>query len=436
MRSSKTIAVLNAVLSNGGDAAILRGMERALRAASPRELRFVVFDSNPDVTASRFPDLELRPALSSLVWPDAKNVGARLVRRLRYGLRARGLRDAASVMRVDPSREPGDRAYTRLGVPTRRALEALLRADAVVSTGGTYLTDTYWLGPRLAAFDAVAALGRPFALYTQSLGPFEDAETRRRLASVFASARLTVLRDTRSADEVQMLAPSARTAVHADAAFGLADSDILAAAQDRTVPAAPHVVFSVREWSHFSREPAAVGMARYRVSVASAVKRVVRSWGGRVTFLSTCQGTPGYRYDDAAVARRIAADLPAPIREHMRVDARPRTPAELISAYGEADLVVATRMHAAILALCAGTPVVPIAYERKTFDLFDRLGLIDWVEDIETTGEIAPTSLADRMEYVRSKLPRVRRELFARVEEARSDALMAGVRTAEALGLC
>lgn len=36
-------------------------------------------------------------------------------------------------------------------------------------------------------------------------------------------------------------------------------------------------------------------------------------------------------------------------------------------------------MHMAILALTSGTPVFPITYEFKTQELFNRLGLGEWV---------------------------------------------------------
>ena len=73
-----------------------------------------------------------------------------------------------------------------------------------------------------------------------------------------------------------------------------------------------------------------------------------------VQLLSTCQGVPEYWTNDAEMAQRVLDGLPAPLRGRVRVDGRFHTPAELIAAYGAADLVIATRMHAAILALVGG----------------------------------------------------------------------------------
>ncbi|MFI7850494.1 polysaccharide pyruvyl transferase family protein, partial [Acinetobacter baumannii] len=58
-----------------------------------------------------------------------------------------------------------------------------------------------------------------------------------------------------------------------------------------------------------------------------------------------------------------------------RVDRCFRQPTEIVDTYSQFDLVIATRMHAAILALLAGTPVIGIAYEFKLEELFSQLGM-------------------------------------------------------------
>jgi colanic acid/amylovoran biosynthesis protein len=48
------------------------------------------------------------------------------------------------------------------------------------------------------------------------------------------------------------------------------------------------------------------------------------------------------------------------------------------------DVVVATRMHMAILSLCAAVPVIAIAYEFKTRELFSKLGIQCYACDINS----------------------------------------------------
>src|SRR5690606_22599367 len=119
----------------------------------------------------------------------------------------------------------------------------------------------------------------------------------------------------------------------------------------------------VRDLKPFTRvDPSA--SASFERAVGQLVEHLVRVRGAAVDFLSTCQGIPEYRFNDAAVALRIAATLPDDVQSAVRVIEEFHTPAQLISLYRDYDAVIATRMHVAILALAAGTPVLPIPYER------------------------------------------------------------------------
>ncbi len=109
------------------------------------------------------------------------------------------------------------------------------------------------------------------------------------------------------------------------------------------------------------------------------MRRLVTERDARVTFLSTCQGVPEYWAKDSDMARRIVDEIPEELRRNVLVDSNYHRPDELIASYGEFDLVIATRMHAAILALVAGTPVLPVAYEFKMRELFRTFGQVDLV---------------------------------------------------------
>jgi polysaccharide pyruvyl transferase WcaK-like protein len=68
-----------------------------------------------------------------------------------------------------------------------------------------------------------------------------------------------------------------------------------------------------------------------------------------------------------------------------------------MSCLKEFDLVVSTRLHLAILALCAGVPCAAIDYESKAREVFRRLGVERWVIDYE---DIDPASLRTTVEEV------------------------------------
>jgi len=73
---------------------------------------------------------------------------------------------------------------------------------------------------------------------------------------------------------------------------------------------------------------------------------------------------------------------------------------------GEFDALIATRMHMAILSLARSVPVFPIAYEFKTRELFNQLGLGRWTQDIDTieteTCRLALVDFLDKLSEIRS----------------------------------
>lgn len=72
------------------------------------------------------------------------------------------------------------------------------------------------------------------------------------------------------------------------------------------------------------------------------------------------------------------------------------TPSDLQRLYGELDLLIGTRMHANILALTMGTPVVGIAYEPKTIGILESIGLEQWGLWIDAVGDGHLEALVDK----------------------------------------
>jgi colanic acid/amylovoran biosynthesis protein len=69
---------------------------------------------------------------------------------------------------------------------------------------------------------------------------------------------------------------------------------------------------------------------------------------------------------------------------------------ELAAIYDRLGLLVGTRMHANILAMCTGTPVVAISYDPKTDGILASMGLEEWVVAIEAIDDGRLLSLMER----------------------------------------
>lgn len=367
------VVITNSVALNGGDAAILLGEMKLLRAAFGEDTRFAVVDNQPDVAKRHYPELDFHP-----LWHvQATQRARRPLRGLRRTLHLARIRWAAA------SRRRGWRFEEALlpGARERRALEAYATADLVVSTGGTYLVEHYPLRPRLFEFDLAHALGKPLILFTQSLGPFQQAGNRRAVARALSDAALVLVRDEASRRHLLELdLPPQRIRLAPDAAFALETPS----ASPRPIGGALRVAISVREWAHFRDRERGEGMRRFGAAVAALARHLIERHGAEVTFLSTCQGIAEYRYDDSRIAAEIVGALPDRVRSRTVVNRDFHRPEKLIELLQAFDMAVATRMHLAILSLVAGTPVLPIAYEFKTTELFTRLGFGTWVQHIET----------------------------------------------------
>ncbi|WP_305092745.1 polysaccharide pyruvyl transferase family protein [Prescottella sp. R16] len=237
-----------------------------------------------------------------------------------------------------PSRRGYDREYLRL-------LSTLDRFDLVVGVGGGYLRAGYLQeaakmalvhGPQLVA---AARTSTPTVYLPQSVGPARSFAHRLVGRGVRSIDRFCV-RDDRSANEFGRYGVDRVP----DLAILSADTEF------RDLPVADVPVVSVRP---------------IRGTVPPLVVDLCRQLG---TFDGYVQSETSGNDDRAAMAS-IGAD-------------RILTRAELLQPVDRTRVVVAVRLHAALMALRAGHYVVHLAYERKGFGAFEDLGLDEYVHNV------------------------------------------------------
>ena len=382
------VALAHTVMLNGGDAAIAFAATRVLRKAFGDETELVVHDAAPDVAGSLYPEMVFAP--EKMPRRDAARGFRRLGKPVRLAERVR--LDIGGSLHANGV--PG--AKHALPRPERERVRLYKGYDLVAATGGTYLSETYDLRFRLADLQAAVMSGTPLVMLTQSLGPFRKPSNLRVLRRLVPRAAAVLLRDPRSRDHLlEIGADGPNVHVMPDLVFALADAEALERAAERRVDPL-RVAVSVRDWPHFRSVERERGQQRYESAVAAAVVRLVRERGAIITFLSTCQGVPSYKYDDSEVAARIAHGLPKDVRGSVEVDRQFHTPQDLLDRLQSFSFAISTRMHFAILAMCVGTPVLPIAYEFKTTELFEGIGLGAWTRDIESLDPEAYAALANR----------------------------------------
>jgi colanic acid/amylovoran biosynthesis protein len=402
------IAITNSVALNGGDAAITLALHEGLLRHFPHA-EIEVHDASPHAAQKYYPELQWSTQVAALLGPRVKVP--------KLGASRQRMNELRILRGLTASRSPHPRP-SLLTADERAALSRYSRADVAISTGGTYLVEQYALHPRLFEYRVANALDIPLAFFTQSLGPFLHARNRRLLAQIFGDARLVLLRDEESLANVRTLGVSnARMRVVADGVF-LSGMPQLAFPVRKGADDPWRIGVSVRNWPPGSNldHPAVL---RFAQAIVQSITQIARLLPTRILFISTCQGTPEYHVDDSALAAHIVAALPPDVKASTEVDSSFHTPSQFREIVGSLDLVIATRMHAAIQSLVVGTPVVPIAYEFKTRQLADRLGIGDYTLDI---GSVSGTSLADNVMRFIEALDDLREPLAIAVREQRAAA--------------
>ncbi|EGE57543.1 UNVERIFIED_ORG: colanic acid/amylovoran biosynthesis protein [Rhizobium esperanzae] len=413
------ILIENTVCLNAGDAAIMLAIIRILRRTFGEQSEFVVFDSNPEVAARYYPNIKFRPLTTPLTAAPSMSlplIGKRMTTRIRRKIGGLKKREFLRLLTSAKNNNGSVGWSPLLTKQTRENIALYAKADLVVSTGGTYLVEHYDLSTRFEEFEKDLRLDKPLVLFTQSLGPFNKPENQRRVKSIVDQVRVALLRDEKSENNLRAIGVEHdRLKVISDSVFAFADMERLSKRQRSERSEKLRVAVSVRDWAHFDGLSPQEGMARYKSAVSQAISELVKTRNAEVTFLSTCQGIPEYHYDDSIVAQAIADGLDAETRKSVSVDSGFYGPDALLKKVTDFDFVISTRMHMAILSLCAGVPVLPISYEFKTTELYQGLSQSQWVTDIS---QIEPVSFTQRVldftehldEFYQAAAPRIREQ--------------------------
>jgi colanic acid/amylovoran biosynthesis protein len=407
------ILITNTVALNVGDAAILFAEIQLLKSVfGENDIEICVYDSQPQASAQYYPSINFRLSPSSYI---SKALRIKYVGSFIAALN--GYRVLIATWLI----KHGLTFMSKFLIP-RDVLNSVIdysSADLIISTGGTVLVENYSLRARIIDYQVCLMLQRPLVFYTQSLGPFSIPYNCRSFKDIFNKALLILLRDQRSAShlsDIEVKSPNIH--VFADAAFALADASIVQCADVEPQCVDTHdqkglsplkVAISVREWKFFEGRDTKTGMTEYIKALQTASKHLIEQYNAKITYVSTCQGIPEYWTDDSKLASMIVQDLPTNIKKQIIVDQSFHSPEQLSLLLKQQDLVISTRLHVAILALGVGVPVLPIAYEFKTKELFERLNLGNWVVDID---RIDSENFIQLINMYLASLPEIQRLLF------------------------
>lgn len=246
-------------------------------------------------------------------------------------------------------------------------LGALLRADALISGGGSLLQDVT-SAKSMLYYLAVLRLARwlrvPTYIYAQGIGPIRDtARFGPMIRSAFAHCRYVSVRDDESKELlVSYGMEPQRVDIVPDPVMGMGLRLAASFAARQEDAAGPLVGVAVRFWRDDRRDLDAIADG-----LAGAL--AVRS-DARVALLPF--HLPSDKQASDYVAARLAAAGVPPSR--LTLHAGAAHPRDMLLAAAACDALVGVRLHSLIYAATAGVPPIAVSYDPKIDQFMKRLG--------------------------------------------------------------
>ncbi len=323
-----------------------------------------------------------------------------------------------------------------------RFLVQLKKCSLVLACGGGYFYSNrsfpgliFWQNYLHLALAAV--FNKPTVFFPQSFGPLASGLSRRLLAGLVESklVRKVFAREAVSLELLRGLTKSreARDKISycPDMAFYLDD---LARPGHISSRNKPLVVLALRDWDFPGSENPAEKKRlheNYLESVLLTCRRLHREKGASFAIYSQARG-PGADEDDRLFSGLIR------LRLSREIDSAALTeidfpdgsmPENQISLLSRADLLLTSRMHAAVFSLLAGTPAAVIAYQHKSLGILRTLELEDCGIQIE---KLSPEALyrlcSDILRHgpaCRSRIEKALSGIRNRIEQEFADPVLA-----------
>lgn len=330
--SAPLILVVDGWLANAGDAAINIATSRSLQKEIPGA-RVVFASHHRFLVGDRYPELELAPpidALAGVSWPWTT---------------AEDLAEAEV---------------------TERLVE---EADLVVAAGGGYMLERYQPGGRIRGYEYLLEKGKRLITYSQTIGRFEDPDLRTCLSSVLEAAELVLVRDEPSLQTVREMGVTEGLHLTADEAF------LLPATRRVGRPHSLLVAASVHPWERGESEDE-LRDDSHLAEIGASLTRLLASGQVRtVTLASTTQGLGAAGQaleDDTIAANLLRTAVPAHWRNRIEIREGYLTAGEYAELAASHTAVISMRMHGAILAAVAHTPVLLANASDKALSLSRR----------------------------------------------------------------
>jgi len=357
--------VINQCSTNKGDRAVLFFVLRELARNSID--RVTVSTSNPEYWEEKpdFPETAVR--VIPWGWDNSrkKDVGfwGKVIHRIQKVI----LKRRINFPLVRNALIAGKRPWYLRFLVNRQFVKALRQSDIVISTGGHHITTMFVpdaATPQIFDMAVVLLYKKPLLLWSQSIGSFKfkSAKSRLMVQKILSGASQIFIRDEDSAEQIKEMQVSLEhVSKTRESVFGLCDI-----VKSRTKPSVRPLVMGISVYVH-TRANRLKEHENNPYYFASLIDHAIEA-GYKVHFFPMeLQGTD--RRFIEAVINNVNKKENCEI-----VEGFPGT-VDHINAISQCKMFVGHKTHSQIFSLLAATPLLAIAYHKKTEDFMAQYGL-------------------------------------------------------------
>jgi polysaccharide pyruvyl transferase WcaK-like protein len=357
--------VINQCSTNKGDRAVLFFVLRDL--ARNGIDRVTVSASNPEYWQDKQDFPETAVQIIPWGWDNSRKKDAGFFGKVIHRIQKVIIKRRINFPLVRNAMIAGKRPWYLRFLVNRQFVKALREADIVISTGGHHITTMFVpdaVTPQI--FDMAAALlyEKPLLLWSQSIGSFQFKSPKSRLMvqKILSGAAQIFIRDEDSAEQIkEMQVPLKHVSKTRESVFGLCDI-----VKSRTKPSTRPPVMGISVYVHTRANQLKEheNTPRY---FASLIDHAIKA-GYKVRFFPMeLQGTD--RQFIEAVINNVNKKGNCEI-----VEGFPGT-SDHINAVSQCRMFIGHKTHSQIFSLLAATPLLAIAYHKKSEDFMAQFGL-------------------------------------------------------------
>jgi polysaccharide pyruvyl transferase WcaK-like protein len=359
------VLVINQCSTNKGDRAVLFFVLRELAHNGIDNI--TVSASNPEYWEDKpdFPDVSVR--VIPWGWDNSRKKDTGFIGKVIHRLWKVMLRRHVCFPLVRNALITGKNPWYLHILINKQFVKAVEDADIVISTGGHHITTMFVpeaVTPQIFDMAAVLLLGKPLILWSQSIGPFNLTSPKNKLMvqKILSGAGQIFIRDEDSIKQIKLMGvPSEKVSKTHESVFGLCDI-----VNSSTKPSKRQLVMGVAVYVH-TRANQIAEHKNHPFYFASLINHAIEA-GFKVRFFPMeLQGT------DRACIEAVIDNVDK--KENCEiVEGFPGT-SEHINAVAQCKIFVGHKTHSQIFSLVAATPLLAVAYHKKTEDFMAQFGL-------------------------------------------------------------